>query len=88
MIKSWKPQELSISYHQFTVFQKDSTPPVMDWTDEAIEKGYAAADGAISFEAQRNTKAFILLRLNSSETVNSYEKSDCSFSCHRKRNSY
>lgn len=48
MIKSWKPQELSISYHQFTVFQKDSTPPVMDWTDEAIEKGYAAADGAIS----------------------------------------
>ncbi|MEC2402557.1 DNA-entry nuclease inhibitor [Bacillus subtilis] len=73
MIKSWKPQELSISYHQFTVFQKDSTPPVMDWTDEAIEKGYAAADGAVSFEAQRNTKAFILLRLNSSETVNSYE---------------
>lgn len=53
---------------------KDSTPPVMDWTDEAIEKGYAAADGAISFEAQRNTKAFILFRLNSSETVNSYEK--------------
>ncbi|BAI83814.2 inhibitor for DNA degrading activity of NucA [Bacillus subtilis subsp. natto BEST195] len=46
----------------------------MDWTDEAIEKGYTAADGAISFEAQRNTKAFILLRLNSSETVNSYEK--------------
>ncbi|MCY7920060.1 competence protein ComJ, partial [Bacillus vallismortis] len=41
-----------------------------DWTDEAIEKGFAAADGAISFEAQRNTKAFILLRLNSSETVN------------------
>lgn len=44
MIKSWKPQELSISYHQFTVFQKDSTPPIMDWTDEAIEKGYTAAD--------------------------------------------
>ncbi|MBV7320146.1 MULTISPECIES: competence protein ComJ [Bacillus] len=74
MIKSWKPQELTISYHQFTVFQKGSAPPVIDWTDEAIEKGYAEADEAISFEAQRNSKVYILLRLNSSETVASYEK--------------
>ncbi|MCK8099177.1 competence protein ComJ [Bacillus sp. 2CMS4F] len=74
MIKSWKPQELTISYHQFTVFQKSSAPPVIDWTDEAIEKGYAEADEAISFEAQRNSKVYILLRLNSSETVASYEK--------------
>ncbi len=74
MNKSWKPQELAISYHQFTIFQKDSEPPVIDWTDEAIEKGYAEADGAVSFEARRNTRAFIVLRLNTSEPVLSYEK--------------
>ncbi|AME06483.1 competence protein ComJ [Bacillus siamensis] len=74
MIKSWKPQELIISYHQFTIFQKDSEPPVIDWTDEAIEKGFAEADGAVSFEARRNTKAFIVLRLNTNEPVPSYEK--------------
>ncbi|MBY8913482.1 competence protein ComJ [Bacillus sp. YC2] len=74
MIKSWKPQELTISYHQFTIFQRDSEPPVIDWTDEAIEKGYAEADGAVSFEAQRNKKVFIVLRLNCSEPVHSYEK--------------
>ena len=73
MIKSWKPQELTISY-QFTIFQKDSEPPVIDWTDEAIEKGYAEADDAVSFEAGRNTKAFIVLRLNTNEPVPSYEK--------------
>ena len=74
MIKSWKPQELTISYHQFTIFQKDSEPPVIDWTDEAIEKGYAEADDAVSFEAGRNTKAFIVLRLNTIEPVQSYDK--------------
>ncbi|WYF11307.1 competence protein ComJ [Bacillus velezensis] len=74
MNKSWKPQELAISYHQFTIFQKDSEPPVIDWTDEAIEKGYAETDGAVSFEARRNTRAFIVLRLNTSEPVPSYEK--------------
>ncbi|UZD74476.1 competence protein ComJ [Bacillus siamensis] len=74
MIKSWKPQELIISYHQFTIFQKDSEPPVIDWTDEAIEKGFAEADGAVSFEARRNTKAFIVLRLNTNEPVLPYEK--------------
>ena len=74
MIKSWKPQELTISYHQFTIFQKDSEPPVIDWTDEAIEKGYAEADDAVSFEAGRNTKAFIVLRLNTNEPVPYYEK--------------
>ncbi|WP_424161293.1 competence protein ComJ [Bacillus amyloliquefaciens] len=74
MIKSWKPQELNISYHQFTIFQKDSEPPVIDWTDEAIEKGYAEADDAVSFEAGRNAKAFIVLRLNTNEPVPSYEK--------------
>ncbi|WP_416655632.1 competence protein ComJ [Bacillus amyloliquefaciens] len=74
MVKSWKPQELTISYHQFTIFQKDSEPPVIDWTDEAIEKGYAEADDAVSFEAGRNTKAFIILRLNTNEPVPSYEK--------------
>ncbi|QKF32303.1 competence protein ComJ [Bacillus velezensis] len=74
MNKSWKPQELAISYHQFTIFQKDSEPPVIDWTDEAIEKGYAETDGAVSFEARKNTRAFIVLRLNTSEPVLSYEK--------------
>ncbi len=53
---------------------KDSEPPVIDWTDEAIEKGYAETDGAVSFEARRNTRAFIVLRLNTSEPVLSYEK--------------
>ncbi|ADP34993.1 competence protein ComJ [Bacillus atrophaeus] len=74
MTNSWKPQELFISYHQFTIFQKNSKPPIIDWTDEAIEKGYAEADGAVSFEAQRNSKVFIILRLNSSDIVESYEK--------------
>lgn len=89
MTNSWKPQELFISYHQFTIFQKNSKPPIIDWTDEAIEKGYAEADGAVSFEAQRNSKVFIILRLNSSDIVESYEKkSNCSFSCLRGRDKY
>ena len=74
MNKSWKPQELAISYHQFTIFQKDSEPPVIDWTDEAIEKGYAEADGAVSFEARTNTRELIVQRLNTSHPVLSYEK--------------
>ncbi|MCM3736008.1 competence protein ComJ [Bacillus cytotoxicus] len=43
--------ELTISYSQLMVMNKDITPPHVDWTDKDFERGYAEAGGTIIFEA-------------------------------------
>lgn len=58
MIKKWEAQEMTMSYHQFTVYQKGGKPPVMDWTDEDIKRGYTTGEHAVSFEGSRKHGIF------------------------------
>ena len=58
MKTKWKEQELTMSYHQFTLFQK----------------GYVADDKAISFEAVSNTKAIIEVWVNETPDASKAEK--------------
>ncbi|MFT0803905.1 competence protein ComJ [Bacillus swezeyi] len=74
MRKTWGPQEMTMSYHQFTVYQKGGKPPVMDWTDEDIKRGYTALEDAVSFEAAENTTSLVQVRLNCPEPVESFER--------------
>jgi hypothetical protein len=63
-MKAWEAKELIVTYHQITVYQKGENPPAINWTSEAIKKGYAVSDGAISFKAPVNAKAIIDVTLN------------------------
>lgn len=56
---------LSISYHQITVYTGSKTPPVIDWTDDDILQGFAIGDHGVSFEGVNNGKASIIVTLNS-----------------------
>ena len=38
MKTKWKEQELTMSYHQFTLFQKGQPKPHHDWSDEDCVK--------------------------------------------------
>ncbi|MGF9943744.1 competence protein ComJ [Priestia megaterium] len=74
MKTKWKEQELTMSYHQFTLFQKGQPKPHHDWSDEDIQKGYVADDKAISFEAVSNTKAIIEVWVNETPGASRAEK--------------
>ncbi|MBD1380728.1 competence protein ComJ [Metabacillus arenae] len=68
-MKKWDPQELMMSYHQFTVYEKGRKKPHHDWTDEAIKRGFIGDETSISFEAISNHKALIEVWLNVPEQV-------------------
>jgi hypothetical protein len=72
--KTWEAKEMTMSYHQFTVYQKGGKPPVMDWTDEDIKRGYTSAENAVSFEAVENTTSLVQVRLNWPEPAASFER--------------
>ncbi|TWM24156.1 competence protein ComJ [Bacillus licheniformis] len=74
MIKKWEAQEMTMSYHQFTVYQKGGKPPVMDWTDEDIKRGYTTGEHAVSFEALENTASSVEVRLNAQKQVPSFNR--------------
>lgn len=69
-----KTYSLSISYHQITVYKGSEIPPVIDWTDDAIQQGFATGDQGISFEGINNGKASIVVTLNSHETPSSVDR--------------
>jgi len=74
LIKKWEAREMTMSYHQFTVYQKGGKPPVMDWTDEDIKRGYTTGEHAVSFEALDNTASLVEVRLNVQEQVPSFNR--------------
>ncbi|MEC1368461.1 competence protein ComJ [Bacillus licheniformis] len=74
MIKKWEAQEMTMSYHQFTVYQKGGKPPVMDWTDEDIKRGFTTGEHAVSFEALENTASSVEVRLNVQKQVLSFNR--------------
>ncbi|MFS0655365.1 competence protein ComJ [Bacillus sp. 179-C3.3 HS] len=65
---------LSISYHQITVYAGSQTPPVINWTDEAIQQGYATGDNGVSFEGINNGKASIIATLDNLDPPPSVER--------------
>ncbi|MCD7036124.1 competence protein ComJ [Metabacillus sp. GX 13764] len=58
-MKQWPPEKLMISYQQFTVYQKGAKKPHLDWSDDAVERGFTAGEDAVSFAALASTEAEI-----------------------------
>ncbi|WP_416827044.1 competence protein ComJ [Ectobacillus polymachus] len=56
-------QTLTISYNQLFVANEKSEVPVIDWTDEDLQKGYMVFDEGIVFEALCNTSCEITVSI-------------------------
>ncbi|MDM5296906.1 competence protein ComJ [Bacillus pumilus] len=66
---------LSISYHQLTVYAGSQSPPVIDWTDDAIRQGFATGENGVSFEGVHNGKASIITTLDNLRPPSSVDRS-------------
>lgn len=68
-MKKWPSAKLMISYQQFTLYQKGVKRPHLDWSEEAVKRGYSASEEAVAFAALTSTEAEFEVWLDVQEDI-------------------